>query len=123
MPQPLPYDEIEAIKTIREVLDDNPYIAPELIIMEIQQRGYVVDPVWLCETFSREQQREDHIPIILAAYTPSQSVKCSDCYANDKTVTRADFIVLLDIASTWKAVCDSCSNTYEWNDETEFHAE
>jgi hypothetical protein len=122
MPQSRSYDDAQAIKTIREVLEYNPYIAPELIVMEIQQRGYVVDPVWLHEQIEREQQREKHIPIILAAYVPTRSVKCSDCYINNKTVTPADFIVLLDVSPDWKAVCDSCSNTYEWNDETEFSA-
>jgi hypothetical protein len=123
MSQPLPYeqthDEIEAIKTVREIFEHNSYVAPELIVMEVAQRGYAVDPAWLVKVIDRERQREGHIPIILAVFYPTRTIKCSDCYAVDRTITHADFIVLIDVSSVWKAVCGSCCDNYEWNDETE----
>jgi hypothetical protein len=127
MSQSIPYeaahDDIEALKTIREVLEYSPYIAPELIVMEVALRGYIVDAVWLEETIEKERQREDRSPIILAAYSPISRRKCSICYANDGTITLADFVILLDICSEWKSVCKSCCSKFEWNEATSWLAD
>ena len=119
MLQPLEYNKREAISTVRELLDYNYNTSEELIVLEVRQRGIVVNPIWLVKTIEDEQGRDgDTRPIILAMYSPTQKIKCNDCYASDGTLTRADFVVLLDTSADWKAVCENCLGNYECNEDT-----
>jgi hypothetical protein len=120
LPYEQSYDVVEAIKTVREVLEYNPCMVSELIVLEVVLRGYEFDAAWLEEVIEKERQREDHCSIILAAYSPMSKRKCSICYANDGTITLADFVILLDICSEWKSVCKSCCSKFEWNEVTEW---